>query len=60
MLFPLQGAVIEILPWGALLANREKVAAAQGHLARVSASYDPGTGTIRIVTGGSVARCRNG
>src|SRR3954447_15685354 len=49
LLFPLQGAVIEILPWGALLANREKVADAQGHLARVSASYDPGIGTIRII-----------
>ncbi len=48
VLFPLQGAVIEILPWGALLANREKVAQAHGHLARVTASYDPGTGSLRI------------
>jgi hypothetical protein len=48
VLFPLQGAVIEILPWGALLANREKVAQARGHLARVTASYDPGTDSLRI------------
>lgn len=47
MLFPLQGAVIEILPWGALLANGEKVADARGHLARVTASFDPGAATLR-------------
>lgn len=47
MLFPLQGAVIEILPWGALLANSEKVADARGHLARVTSSFDPGAATLR-------------
>jgi hypothetical protein len=47
MLFPLQGAVIEILPWGALLANGEKVADARGHLARVTSSFDPGAATLR-------------
>jgi hypothetical protein len=47
MLFPLQGAVIEILPWGALLANGEKAADARGHLARVTSSYDPGAATLR-------------
>ena len=48
VLFPLQGAIVEILPWGAMLANGEKVAAASGHLARVTASYDPGTDLLRI------------
>src|SRR5690606_12363749 len=48
VLFPLQNAIIEILPWDAVLANDEKVAAASGHLARVAASYDPGTGLVRI------------
>jgi hypothetical protein len=48
VLFPLQGVVVEILPWGALLANREKVAEARGHLARATASYDPGSHTLRI------------
>ncbi|MGH6896972.1 MAG: DUF6519 domain-containing protein [Geminicoccaceae bacterium] len=48
VLFPLQGAIVEILPWDAVLANSEKVAAASGHLARVTASYDPGTDLLRI------------
>ncbi len=47
VLFPLQGAVIEVLPWGALLANGEKAADARGHLARVTASFDPGSATLR-------------
>ncbi|MDO6416126.1 DUF6519 domain-containing protein [Sphingomonas sp. BIUV-7] len=49
VLFPLQGAVAEILAWGALLANGEKVADLSGPLARVSASYNPATATLRIV-----------
>jgi hypothetical protein len=48
VLFPLQGAIVEILPWDAALANDEKVSAASGHLARVTASYDPGTNLLRI------------
>jgi Family of unknown function (DUF6519) len=48
VLFPLQNAIIEILTWDAVLANNEKVAAASGHLARVTASYDPGTDLLRI------------
>lgn len=48
VLFPLQGAIIEILPWDAVLVNAEKVAAVSGHLARVTASYDPGTDLLRI------------
>ena len=47
VLFPFQGAIIEILPWGALLANGEKAADARGHLARVTSSFDPGTATLR-------------
>jgi hypothetical protein len=38
---PLQGQAVEILPWGALLPNREKVAELQGHLATVEQTYDP-------------------
>ena len=38
---PLMGQAVEILPWGALLPNGEKVAEVQGHLSTVSSSYDP-------------------
>ena len=47
-LFPLEEMVVEILPWEGVLANREKTATVAGHLARVTAAYDPGFGTIRI------------
>lgn len=47
-LFPLQAAVVEILPWAAKLANGEKLAATQGQLVRVTASYDPGHDTVRV------------
>ncbi|MEL6267484.1 MAG: hypothetical protein AAFR52_17860, partial [Pseudomonadota bacterium] len=47
-LFPLEEAVVEVVPWGALLQTLEKIAAPTGHLARVTAAYDPGTATLRV------------
>lgn len=41
VLFPRTGQVIEILPWDALLPNREKAAAPLGQLARFTGEYDP-------------------
>lgn len=48
VLFPMQDMVAEILPWGTVLANREKVADRTGPLARVTSAYDPADGTLRI------------
>lgn len=45
---PLQGHAVEILPWTAQLPNGEHVAAATGHLATVSASYNPNTRRLSI------------
>jgi hypothetical protein len=47
---PLKGQAVEILPWGALLPNQEKVAELQGHLATVATSYDPDKQTLTIAT----------
>jgi hypothetical protein len=38
---PLQGQAIEVLAWGALLANNEKVSDDLGFIAGVATSYDP-------------------
>jgi hypothetical protein len=38
---PLAGQAVEIIPWGALLPNREKVAELQGTWFTVATSYDP-------------------
>ena len=45
---PLKGQAVEIHPVGALLANREKVAELQGHLATVETSFNPENGTLTI------------
>jgi hypothetical protein len=45
---PLKGQAVEILPWEALLPNREKVAGLQGHLTTVQTRYDPETGTLQV------------
>ncbi|MEE8523614.1 MAG: hypothetical protein V3T72_06750, partial [Thermoanaerobaculia bacterium] len=45
---PLAGQAVEILPWGALLPNQEKVAEARGHLATVATSFDPEEMTLTI------------
>ena len=47
---PLKGQAVEILPWGALLPNIEKVAELQGHLSTVVTSYDPEDRTLSIAT----------
>jgi hypothetical protein len=46
--WPLAGQVVEILPWAAVLPNGEKLAEAEGHISRVSASYDPDTREFSI------------
>lgn len=49
---PLAGTVVEVLPWGAVLPNGEKLAdeLAGGHLSRVAASYDPDSRQIGLTT----------
>ncbi len=37
---PVSGEIVEILPWGSILPNGEKVADMVGHLSRVETSYD--------------------
>lgn len=46
VLYPGTDQVIEILPWDALLPNREKSAAPLGHLARLTGEYDPAENRI--------------
>ncbi|MCW3475296.1 DUF6519 domain-containing protein [Limobrevibacterium gyesilva] len=48
--FPLAGQAIEVLRWGALLPNGEKVAEPTGMLATVERSYDPDDQSIVIAT----------
>ena len=55
--FPLKGQVLEILPWGAQIANGERVADHRidadiggGVLARVTTSYNPRTKTLKAST----------
>jgi hypothetical protein len=45
---PLAGQVVEIIPWGALLPNKEKVAEFQGELFIVETSFDPEDGSLTI------------
>jgi hypothetical protein len=45
---PLKGQAVEIIRWGALLPNHEKVAELWGHLSTVGTSYDPQTSTLTI------------
>jgi beta-lactam-binding protein with PASTA domain len=45
---PQTGQAVEILPWGAILPNGEKVSELSGHLTTVEAGYDPDTRTIQI------------
>ena len=46
--WPLAGKVVEILPWSAILANREKTAELTGHFSKVKTSYDPDTSELTI------------
>ena len=41
--WPLAGQIVELLPWSAVLPNKEKLAERRGFLARVAASFDPDT-----------------
>ncbi|HEX5732126.1 MAG TPA: DUF6519 domain-containing protein [Blastocatellia bacterium] len=45
---PLAGQAVEIIPWGALLPNKEKVAEFQGQFFTVETSFDPEDGSLTI------------
>ncbi|HEV8486162.1 MAG TPA: right-handed parallel beta-helix repeat-containing protein, partial [Blastocatellia bacterium] len=45
---PLAGQAVEIIPWGALLPNQEKVAEFQGQFFTVETSFDPEDGSLTI------------
>ncbi|MEO7652592.1 MAG: hypothetical protein ABIZ80_19195, partial [Bryobacteraceae bacterium] len=45
---PLAGQAVELIPWGALLPNQEKVAELQGQFFTVETSFDPENGSIAI------------
>jgi hypothetical protein len=47
--WPLANQVVEILPWGAVLPNNEKIAEISGHLTKVDASYHPETAQLTLV-----------
>lgn len=53
--WPLQGRVVEVVPWSAILENGEKVAEEVGVFCRVSRSYDPASKTFEIDTGDATA-----
>lgn len=44
----LAGQVVEVLPWGSVLPNNEKVAEVQGFLSTVSVSYNPNTRALTL------------
>jgi hypothetical protein len=46
--WPLAQQTVEILPWTAVLPNNEKIAHGQGHLTRVSVSYNPDTKVLTL------------
>lgn len=46
--WPLAGMTVEVLRWGALLDNREKVAESQGLLLSVDNGYDPDDDSILV------------
>ncbi|WP_121062633.1 right-handed parallel beta-helix repeat-containing protein [Chachezhania antarctica] len=47
--WPAPGQVVEVLPWGAVDFNGEKIAAeAEGHFTTVDAGYDPDTGEVTL------------
>ncbi len=48
--WPLAGQVVEVLPWAAVLPNRQKLAEQAGFLARLDTSYNPDTGQVRLAT----------
>jgi hypothetical protein len=48
--WPVSQQVIELLPWSAVLPNKEKTSEVSGFLAKVDASYDPDTKEFFITT----------
>jgi hypothetical protein len=48
--YPLAGQAVELMRWGALLPNHEKVAEPTGMLATVQTGYDPDSQSIVIAT----------
>lgn len=45
---PLAGQAVEIIPWGAVLPNQEKVAEFQGQFFTVVSNYDPMDNSLRL------------
>ena len=45
---PLAGQAVELIPWGAILPNQEKVAEFQGQFFTVETSFDPEDGSLTI------------
>lgn len=45
---PLAGQAVEIIPWGMLLSNQEKVAEFQGEFFTVATSYNPADNTLLL------------
>ncbi len=46
--YPLEGQIVELLPWAALLSNGQKNAELSGFMAQVSGSYNPDTQDLFI------------
>ncbi|PYS67640.1 MAG: hypothetical protein DMF69_22440 [Acidobacteria bacterium] len=46
--YPLEGQVIELLPWSALLSNGQKNAELSGFMAKVDGGYNPDTQDLHI------------
>ncbi|HEY6805613.1 MAG TPA: DUF6519 domain-containing protein [Pyrinomonadaceae bacterium] len=46
--YPLEGQVVELLPWSALLSNGQKNAELSGFLAKVDGGYNPDTQDLHI------------
>ena len=47
--WPLKDQVVELLPWGAALANGQRIAELSGHLTKAATSYNPDTAEFTIV-----------
>ena len=47
--YPLEGQVVELLPWSALLSNGQKNAELSGFLTKVTSSYNPDTQDLLIM-----------
>jgi hypothetical protein len=48
MAHPLAGQAVEIIPWGSILPNQEKVAEFQGQLFTLATSYDPEDNSLTL------------